>query len=68
MYGRVNIYGRRENINFSMSFLIPNLKKELKMETNVNEIKIDITVLSEDFYLALLNQILESKKKAQNGI
>ena len=53
---------------FSMSFLIP--KKELKKMQKKPKIILDISVLDNDFYLSILNTILEMKKskEAENGL
>jgi len=51
-----------------MSFLIP--KKELKKMQKKPKIILDISVLDNDFYLSILNTILEMKKskEAENGL
>ena len=67
----VAFYGRRKE-NFSMSFLIPNLQKGVE---NMQKLKIefenelDLTLLDNEFFVAMLNQIMSFKKcEVQYGL
>ena len=62
-----------EKKTFSMSFLIPNFqKKELKIMQKLEiefENELDLTLLDNEFFVAMLNQIMLFKKcEVQYGL
>lgn len=64
----IAFYGRRKEFYFSMSFLIPKKQKGVNKMQNKKEVvvsEIDLSVLDNEFFTAMLNSILASKKEKE---